>query len=816
MSLLHRLLSLDIETPLIAPGHLVPRPICAAVASVASDGIVSDILSRDDLRFFLRSALRSDKVFVGANIAFDFGCIVNEWPDLLSLVFDTYGEGRVVDVQILQALDAVARGLLGLDPQTGSGIVDPGTGKKSNRYSLATCVKQVLGRTDAKKNDAWRLSYALLDGTPLSRWPPLAVQYVQDDARNTLEVAVAQLFGGPGEHSWVELPPIPGIAPGRTACRHCGETLRFSAASSVCVRAPRRMPHQNIENLPDQAETAFDLHLGAVRGIRTDRARAEALREAAQKKRTVMTARYQGIGFLRDDGTENQLNVRKAVALAYGADPFSACERCRGTGKISTTKTEPCRGVKLRGRYQGCVGVSCICGGRGQVEKAGAPATCWASDGGCDGTGLDLSTASTLVRTETGLISISRDTLSESGDENLHDYGESEHDKVLDTYLPFVEKGFDHPINLRPNTVLETIRASYDGVIQLIPQKGGVRETFRARDGHVFCSVDYSALELCTLAQVCLLTVGHSRMAEVINETKDPGMLHTAFGARMVGVSVEQMAALVKAKDVAARNTRSAAKAGNFSFGGGAGSATTVMSNRAKAKGSTKAPDGFEYAGIRFCLLLDGADRCGEVKLTRWKKRDIAPTCARCLRVVEEVLRPSWYAEWPEMKPYFDWVSKTVGDTGHGFLPCFGRKFWNFDSERGFTREESSELQICVTRGGVSFTDGANGGFQTLAALGAKYALRRVTRECYVDEESPLFRTTRPIFFAHDEIFSEMLRHKAHLAGPRKAQVMREAMRVFVPDVHIAAEPAIMEFWSKDADTVLDADGVLQVWRPKS
>ena len=108
-------------------------------------------------------------------------------------------------------------------------------------------------------------------------------------------------------------------------------------------------------------------------------------------------------------------------------------------------------------------------------------------------------------------------------------------------------------------------------------------------------------------------------MADVINSTKDPGMLHTSFGARMIGVSVEEMARLVKAKDVRAKNTRSAAKAGNFTFGGGGGAATTVLSNRARSKGTTKSPDGLmEYAGIRFCILLDGAERCGEKKQTEW------------------------------------------------------------------------------------------------------------------------------------------------------------------------------------------------------
>ena len=139
-------------------------------------------------------------------------------------------------------------------------------------------------------------------------------------------------------------------------------------------------------------------------------------------------------------------------------------------------------------------------------------------------------------------------------------------------------------------------------MIQLIPIKGGVRECFLVRDGYDGCDVDYSAIELCTLAQTTLSFIGFSRMAETINRTKDPGMMHTAFGARMIGISVEEMVARIKAKDPKAKDTRQAAKVGNFSFGGGAGAATTVLTNRQRSKGSTKAPDGFEYAGIRFCI----------------------------------------------------------------------------------------------------------------------------------------------------------------------------------------------------------------------
>ena len=47
-----------------------------------------------------------------------------------------------------------------------------------------------------------------------------------------------------------------------------------------------------------------------------------------------------------------------------------------------------------------------------------------------------------------------------------------------------------------------------------------------------------------------------------------------------------------------------------------------------------------------------------------------------------------------------------------------------------------------------------------------------------------------------------------------KRRFMRESMQVYVPDVHISAEPALMKYWSKDADTV-HHDGKLVRWEPK-
>ncbi len=108
---------------------------------------------------------------------------------------------------------------------------------------------------------------------------------------------------------------------------------------------------------------------------------------------------------------------------------------------------------------------------------------------------------------------------------------------------------------------------------------------------------------------------------------------------------------------------------------------------------------------------------------------------------------------------------------------------------------------------------GANHPFQHLAAMGAKHALWNVSRECYTVEDSPLYGS-RPVVFAHDEVITELIEAKAHEAAYRQADVMIASMREFVPDVKIAAEPALMRFWDKNASPVFDAAGRLIPWEP--
>lgn len=736
--------SYDLETHAIAPGLLAPPIVIGSTASFDSGS--SRILDASEALDVAEQLLRSDAVLVTANGAFDFGCLcATDFDRFIGLVFAKYERGEVIDVQVTQALHAIADGSLFREPSTGRPLVSP-TGKQTNRYSLDTCNRLVRGRTDAKVNDMWRVRYAMLAHVPRADWPAEAKQYPLDDADNTVNVAVEQVRKG----------------------------------------------YRNMHDLPAQVETAWCMHLGAMWGIRTCPERVAELSARVEREQAVLDARRREHGFVKSDGHDDTRAIKAAVARAYGAT--RACEACAGKGRARKLKGEPCRGPKVKGRYAGCyflgrtvdANTCTTCNNTGVVEKLGNEVTCEQ----CDGSGMNLDDAPTLPRTEKGGVKTDRDTLVESDDPVLVSIADNEVDKVAQTYLPFLREGTERPINLRPNVLVESGRTSYDGLIQLIPRTWGVRSCFKARPGYLFGSVDYSALELCTLAQCCLWVCGASRMADTINASKDPGSLHAAMGALMMGVSLDEFKARLKAGDKLAKAYRQAAKAANFGFPGGMGAARLVIAKRKRSEGSTTSPNGKVYPGIRFCILLGGASECGLEKVTTWKRTTgLPPTCKHCIEVVEQVLRPAYFESWPEMNEYFDWIKHVVQS---GEIECFV-------SQR--------------VRGDVSFCSGANNQFQALAADGAKNALRRVSRECYLDKSSALYGT-RPIMFVHDEIFAEHPTARASDACVRMSEVMVSAMREYVPDVHVKAEPTLMQYWYKDAEPVW-VEGKLVPWSPK-
>jgi hypothetical protein len=174
-------------------------------------------------------------------------------------------------------------------------------------------------------------------------------------------------------------------------------------------------------------------------------------------------------------------------------------------------------------------------------------------------------------------------------------------------------------------------------------------------------------------------------------------------------------------------------------------------------------------------------------------------------------LKDAWFKKWPEMRDYFDWI----------------RQLTEGDRPPPVVQIRSGRL-----RGDASYCATANGFFQALAADGAKEALWRVSKECYLEEDpsylptgpndpyvlpggigrkvpTPLYGC-RPVLFIHDEIGAEIPYDRnvggspegASAAAKRLSLVMVTSMKKWVPDVPIKADPVLVRRWYKGAEPV--------------
>jgi DNA polymerase I-like protein with 3'-5' exonuclease and polymerase domains len=162
-------------------------------------------------------------------------------------------------------------------------------------------------------------------------------------------------------------------------------------------------------------------------------------------------------------------------------------------------------------------------------------------------------------------------------------------------------------------------------------------------------------------------------------------------------------------------------------------------------------------------------------------------------------LKDAWFRKWPEMRDYFAWI----GQLTEGGRP-----------------PPIVQIRSGRLRGDASYCAVANGMFQGLAAEGAKEALWRVAKECYLASDpshwegprtspTPLFGA-RPVLFIHDEIGMEVP-YDASVGGSpliasaaafRLSTVMVHAMTKWVPDVPIKADPVLVRRWYKGAEPV--------------
>lgn len=343
-----------------------------------------------------------------------------------------------------------------------------------------------------------------------------------------------------------------------------------------------------VVNEIEQTAAALSLHLMACHGVYTDSEAVHSFERQVTSLALQADAAAQSAGFLR----------------------INKCKTCEGTGILSSAKCYECAGER------GYLPKRCkVPLKKPAIHKSRLQALVSQSYGG------DPPLTEPSSKFPLGQVKTDSDTLKGSGNAQLVEYAEGvEYKKLLNTYLPILQSGIDKPITSSPNVLVRSGRTSWrDPNFQNPPRKGGFRECFVPRPGMVFASIDYSSLELCTLAQVNLKLFNYSKMAEALVEGRD---LHLAFAAQLLNISYEEAVARRSEGDKAIKKARQDAKAGNFGFPGGLGIAAFV-----------------DYAASM------------GIPMTFNRAQD---------------LKDQWMETWPEMVNYFDMIAHAsdTSDTG--------------------------------------------------------------------------------------------------------------------------------------------------------
>jgi hypothetical protein len=451
---------LDTETFKIEPGIGAPPLVCVSTADTAagSERVYVGAEARARAAALIRDAAEGAITLGGHAIDFDLVVLAADDPRLLDTIFRAVERGAVVCSLVLEKLHRIATGTDD-DFSQGNTLVD--------------LEKRHLGidRTEEKEN-GWRLRYGELADVPLEQWPDDAVQYPRRDARGAVDVLRKQLtaetrFARPHDYGvgGGALPAGPD-----DTCNVCGD--KPSHLRPECLEHVEK--RLNIHCAAQEMRAALFLRLGSVWGMRTDPEMVEHVTGEITQKHEESRRRFFAAGIVRvrtcvkkegvyetaDEISAETLDELEAMippAAAWAAERLADIEKCRRARKKDPTR--PLRFAESRSVLRGYVSTA---------YQGDPPLT----EGGA---------------TRGPEVSISRDTLEESGDQLLEEYGEAgANEKLFVAFCSVLRAGARVPICFGFNSTLSTQRVSlFEPNLSQLPRKGPIRECFVPR-GYVY------------------------------------------------------------------------------------------------------------------------------------------------------------------------------------------------------------------------------------------------------------------------------------------------------------------------------------------
>jgi DNA polymerase I-like protein with 3'-5' exonuclease and polymerase domains len=553
---------------------------------------------------------------------------------------------------------------------------------------------------DKRGDDIWRMKYGTLDGVPFQDWPEAARKYALDDAIHTYQV--------------------------------------FEAQGGLSAMQPTEQM---------QVQAAVVLQGIGVWGFAVNQEKRNVIKEKLEAKAKALHTQVDQFGWT---GEGSQAKLMKLVSQAWNYKHLLHLQaRCQATGiYIDPQQVQQFLGeTMLRDALETSAATGSVIPGINFPLTV--PIKEWCKE--------TLKSIPEIPMTKKGP-SIAGEVLEQLGDviPQFATYTELRHiEKMLENYIAPYQFDTAHPSFV---PMVSTGRtgcrgAGSSGNTQNIPRKDkdhpdeAFRTMFMARKGRVLGTVDYSQLELCTLAATIRTMFPNvvCTLGDAIDAGKD---VHCITGSLFIGVSYENMIA-GKKTDEKIKEARQASKSINFGKPGGLGVPAMVA-----------------YAKNNYGVVLS---------LQRMYQLDRA-----------------WKKAWPEIpNHYLQYSADMVDKSPNG----------TFTSYTITGRPKAN----CI------YTEGSNYPFQGLAADGAKAALWAIWRECilgwywnnhagsgygHVFRDSPL-RDSRLVNFVHDEIVAEHLEGDAGKAALKRQEglMVSEMTRICENRIKISVEGQISDAW---------------------
>lgn len=338
--------------------------------------------------------------------------------------------------------------------------------------------------------------------------------------------------------------------------------------------------------------------------------------------------------------------------------------------------------------------------------------------------------------------------------------------------------------------------------LQQYPRSKDFRQIFKARHEHKLITVDYSFIELRTLAHICEARYGKSVLANVIRDGRDP---HTFTAAMFTNEEYQSLLQKVEQGDKAAKAARQAAKAVNFGVPGGLGArklATYAAETYGVSMSEEQArelrerlikevyPEIDKYLQENNLINLTLNTGIKPDSLIKIYKLKSASQLGKALSVTRKMLAGKLSEKEQKYAPRI-WYA--LARIAHYIRANISKEVHKSILSKQSTPEVESALfggtaytPTGRLRSGCNYSQYRNSPFQGLAADGAKLALFNLTAAGY-----------RVVGFLHDEIIVEIEEIYAEKAFAEVQQIMNVSMSKVLGSVPSSVSGHVGTTWEK-------------------